>query len=261
MAGRWTQALASLGAALTVVSCDMVMGPTTPDNNWKTVNTSRFTFQVRPGSFAEQSVPTLTSVLDDQFTSTVNQLSLAYDGHITFYLHDSGADAGFGSDDNGGNRSGVAYPDTETVKAACTPPLDDNLYALLAHEANHVIIANGLGRPGTSFINEGLASAVLSERFHQLGPQFYHRWAQQRRAQLPRLAVLADDEQWETIAQPLSYSTSASFLAYLLQTFGQAPLKAVYTASSSQFAERFRQAYGQSLEEAEVEWLVFIGTQ
>lgn len=260
MPAKAAHVLATITMVLACAGCDIVMGPTAPDGRWATVTTPRFTFQVRPGSFAEQHTGTFTEVLDDQFQATTHALALSYAGRITFYLHESGADAGFESDGNGGNRSGIAYPDTETVKAACTPPVDDYLFALLAHEANHVIITNGLGRPGTSFVNEGLASAVLSERFHQLGPQFYHRWARQRRTQLPRLTTLIDDDQWKTIMQPMSYGVSASFLAYLLHTHGPVPLKSIYSASSAQFLDRFRQAYGLTLEEAEARWLLFLDT-
>lgn len=258
MADNLRRTVVTLAVVLTLGACDIVMGPTVPDADWKAINASRFTFMVRPGSFAEQHVPQFTELLDDQFTATVTRLALTYDGHVTFYLHNTGADAGFGDDGNGGNRSGIAYPDTETVKAACVPPLDENLYALLAHEVNHVIMINALGRPGTSFVNEGLASAMLSERFHRIGPSFYHRWAQQRRAQLPRMSLLADDEQWKSVAQPMSYGASASFLAYLLQTYGRDPMKAIFTAPSAQFQERFRQAFGRTLDEAEAEWLLFI---
>lgn len=57
-------------------------------------------------------------------------------------------------------RSGVAFPETNAVHAVCVAPHDDNLRALLTHEANHVIMQNGLGRAGTGLMNEGLATAV-----------------------------------------------------------------------------------------------------
>ncbi len=68
-------------------------------------------------------------------------------------------------------RRGLSHhPD---LRAVCVPPLDPNLFGLLAHEANHVIVQNALGRPGTYFVNEGLASAVLSERFGALPESLY----------------------------------------------------------------------------------------
>ena len=241
--------------------CDPLLGPSLPEGDWRQFERARFTFFVRPGSFAEQHVDTFDAVLADQFDVTVSRLDLRYSGHIAVFLHNSGSDAGFGDDNGNGDHSGVAYPATETARAACVPPLDGNLLSLLAHEVNHVVIINGLGRAGTRFMNEGLASAVLSERFHALGPTFYYRWTAQRRGQLPRLADLVDNDRWGSISQQVAYAASASFLAYLLETRGAAALRGVYYATSSEIAQRMRDVLGQSLEEAEADWLAFCETR
>ena len=244
--------------AITVAGCNSVYGPTPTDDNWRTRSIGHFTYYVRPDSFAESVLTPLSEVLEDQFSTTVARLGLRYQGHITMFLHNSGADAGFGGDAGGGNHSGVAYPDTETVKSVCVPPLGGNLFSLLSHEANHVILHNGLGRPGTTFMNEGMASAVISERFHSVGPSFYHRWAAERRAQLPRLTELVDDEKWRNHPQQTAYNAGASFLAYVIQVYGAVPLRAVYYASSSEFPGAFKAAYGKSLDQVEAEWLAFV---
>ena len=248
-------------AVLSGAGCDLILSPSPTDDNWRLSSAGRFTFYVRPGSFAEANVGTFATVLEDQFATSVARLDLRYQGHVTVFLHNSGADAGFSADLGDGDHSGVAYPETETVKAACVPPLDGNLMSLLSHEVNHVIIRNGLGRPGTSFVNEGLASAVLSERYHALGKTFYYRWTAERGSQLPRLADLVDDDKWQSRPQNVSYSASASFLAYAIETYGLAPLKAVYGVNSREFAGRFQSAYGRSLDEAEAEWLAFCQRQ
>ena len=244
--------------AFALGGCSPLLGPTPTDDNWRTRSIGHFTYYVRPDSFAESVLAPLSEVLDDQFAATVARLSLRYQGHITMFLHNSGADAGFGDDAGGGNHSGVAYPDTETVKSVCVPPLGGNLFSLLSHEANHVILHNGLGRPGTTFMNEGMASAVISERFHSVGPSFYHRWVGERRVQLPRLTELVDDEKWRNYPQQTAYNASASFLAYVIQAYGAAPLRAVYYASSSEFPGAFKTAYGKSLDQVEAEWLAFV---
>ena len=51
---------------------------------------------------------------------------------------------------------------------------------------------------------------------------------------------------------------SASFLAFVIQRYGTAPLKTVYYASSKDFVGVFRTAYGKSLDEVEAEWLAFV---
>jgi hypothetical protein len=246
-----------LVAAGFVTGCNAILGPGAVDANWRVVEQGRFTFYVRPGSFAEQHVVTLADVLEEQYDTTVRRLELRYDGRLSLFLFDSGADAGLSNEMGDGNHSGVAYPDTASVRVSVVPPLDANLFALLSHEINHVIIRSGLGRPGTSFINEGLASAVLSERFHALGPSFYHSWAGARRGQLPRLADLVDDEKWETVQQATAYNASASFLAYVIETYGASAIREVYYSSSQDFARAFEAAVGRPLPAAEAEWLTF----
>lgn len=238
--------------------CNAILTPSPIDDNWRTRSIGHFTFYVRPDSFAEANLTPLAEVLDDQFSTSVTRLNLRYQGQIKMFLYNNGRDAGFGDDYGGGDYSGVAYPETETVKSVCVPPLSGNLFALLSHEANHVIIRNGLGRPGTTFINEGLASAVLSERFHTLGPSHYYRWAAERRSQLPPLSALIDDEKWKGYPPPTSYAASASFLAFVIEVYGVTPLKAIYYASSSEFQNTFRTAFGKSLDEVETEWLAFV---
>ena len=244
--------------AVTVGGCNSVYAPTPTDDNWRTRTIGHFTYYVRPDSFAESILTPLSEVLEDQFSTVVGRLDLRYQGHITMFLHNSGAEAGFGNDLGGGNHSGVAYPDTETVKSVCVPPMDGNLFSLLSHESNHVILYNGLGRPGTTLLNEGLASAMVSERFHTIGPTFYHRWVRDRRAQLPRLGDLADDDKWRGFPQQMAYNTGASFLAYVIQAYGYAPLKAVYYSPSRELPGAFKSAYGKSLDQIEAEWLAFL---
>jgi hypothetical protein len=155
------------------------------------------------------------------------------------------------------DRSGVAFPETNAVHAVCAPPLDDNLKSLLLHEANHVILQNALGRPGTSFVNEGLASALMSERHGPIGPAFLYDWTDRNRAQVPRLADLVDDAKWSS-ASEVGYKSSTSFLAFLLERDGPERLRQLYYASSADFARRAQQIYGRPLESLEREWLDFV---
>jgi hypothetical protein len=240
--------ITSLGLA----ACHSVLGPTLPDANWNIHESARISFYVRPGSFAEQNVAVFGEVLDDQYTHTLSRLEMGYSGRITAFLYDSAADADLTAD-----RSGVAYPRTEALKVVCVPPLDTNLLGLLAHEANHVLLGGALGRPGTSFVSEGLASAMVSERHHAPGPTFLYAWTRDNRGSLPPLADLIDDEKWEGHPLNVAYNASASFLSYLLETYGAERLKQIYHASSREFPGRFSNVYGRSLETASDEWKVF----
>jgi len=252
MRAEWRRCLAVCAAAA-LSACHTAFGPEPIEQNWHTYEGARVTFFVRPGSFAEQNVARLTEVLEDQFTSTVASLRLTYAGHLHAYAYNSGAEANFPS-----NYAGRAYPDTESFRFVAVAPMGDNLFQLASHEANHVLITNGLGRAGTYFMTEGLASAVLSETFHQSGRHFLFPWTRSRRAQLPRVSTLIDEEGWQRTPEGTAYNTSASFLAWLLDTYGPDRLRQIYPLRSNQMPDRIASVYGRSLEALEAEWLRFI---
>ena len=239
--------------SVAVSACNSLYWPTSPDANWTIHETSRFSLYVRPGSFCATVAQELGEGLEYQYDHATAALALAQSGPITLFLYNSGAEV---TPSLGAGRSGVAFPQTGAVHAVCFAPLDDNLRGLLAHEANHVIVKRALGTPGTSFMNEGLASALVSERV--FGPTALHAWARTRRAQLPSIATLADDAQWSSSSE-LGYKTSASFLAWLLETQGRERLRQVYHASSKEIGDRVRAVYGVTLEQLEAQWLAFLG--
>ena len=74
---------------------------------------------------------------------------------------------------------------------------------------------------------------------------------------MPPLSRLIDDDKWRDYESSAAYTTSASFLAYLLDTRGADPLRRLYPSTSAAFAGQFLAVYGQTLEQAESQWLVF----
>ena len=247
----------SLGAAIIVAvsGCNTAFGPDPIDRNWRVYDGPHVSFFVLPNSFAEQHVARLTEVIEDQYSATVKSLGLSYAGHLHAYAYNSGADAGLPSD-----YSGRAYPETESFRFVAVPPMGDNLLQIVSHEANHVLIGDGLGRAGTYFMNEGLASAVLSETFHQSGRHFLFPWTRSRRAQIPPLSTLIDDGGWKRTAEDTAYKASASFLAWLLDAYGPDRLRQIYPLPSDPMLDRIPSVYGRSLDALEAEWLRFIET-
>lgn len=242
---------AVLAMALATAGCDAVYGPTSPSAEWTTFDSASYTLYARPGSFWAAESARLADVLEHQYAHAAALLNIPVGGRISMFLYNAGSEV---NPPLPGTRSGVAFPDTNAVHAVCTPPNDINLRALLMHEANHVIMQNGLGRAGTNFMNEGLASALVSDAYGDAGPALLHRWAANNRARLIPLATLVDDNKWDSNSND-GYRTSASFLAYLLARYGPAPLKQVYHARSQDFARRIQEVYGKSLEALEAEWL------
>ena len=239
---------------LSAGACENVYSPTSPSDNWVSFDSDRFTLYARPGSFCAGQFPSLSSVLENQYTHATAALGIAVGGRISIFLYNDGSEV---DPPLGGTRSGVAFPETNAAHATCTPPNDGGLWSLLAHEANHVIMQNGLGRAGTSFMNEGLASALVSDRFAPIGPTALHSWARNNRNRVLHVADLADDAKWSSNSQE-GYLSSGSFLAFLLQRYGAGPLKQIYHARSSEIAGRAHEVYGKSLDALEAEWLAWL---
>lgn len=238
-------------AAMAAAGCDMIYAPTSPSRAWVTFESARFTIYARPGSFAETNAAAFADVLEDQYAFTVSRLGIAEGARVAMFLYNHGGEL---DPPLPNARAGVAFPETNAVHAVAFAPHDNDLNALLTHEANHVIISNGLGRPGTSFMNEGLASALTSERYGEFGPTFLQRWARSNPQRLIRLADLIDDAKWSSNSND-GYRTSAAFLAFLLDRYGAERLRQIYYARSGELSTRMREVYGKSLEALEAEWL------
>ena len=233
-------------------ACHTFLGPSAVDDNWRVHEGPRVTFFVRPGSVGEQNASRLSEVIEDQYSATVAALRLSYAGHVRAFVHDSAADADLPS-----NFSGRAYPETESFRFVCVAPVTGSTFALMSHEANHVFIINGLGRAGTFLMTEGLATAALSEKYHFAGRHFQFPWTRSHRSQLPALSRLIDDAEWLKVPEDIAYGASASFLAWLLDTYGSDSLRRIYAAASSELADRIASVYSRPLESLEADWLRF----
>jgi hypothetical protein len=252
MRGDLRPVVIALVAALGANACETAYGPTAPSSNWISFDSARFTLYARPGSFCASESPALTTVLEDQYTYATGVLGVEVGGRISMFLYPDGAEMRPRLQPS----SGVAFPDTNAVHAVCAPPNNANLWSLLSHEANHVIMENALGRSGTSFMNEGLATALVFEREVFMGASYAHQWTRANRARLRRLSDLVDDEKWDGSQE--SYRASASFLAFLIERYGATPLKQIYHARSRDMASRVQAVYGKSLEALEAEWLAAV---
>jgi hypothetical protein len=236
--------------------CHPILGPSAidADTNWKVIDSPHFAFYVRPGSYAEQNIGTLIAVLEDQYAFVLSELDMRYAGRVSLFLYTSAADG-----DEPSERAGTGYPDTEAARAIVSPPLETT-FGLLAHESNHVILQNGIGPPATSFMNEGMASAIMSERYHPGGKSFLYPWTARNESRIPPIVDLVDDGKWDDTDSQIAYNAGASFLAYTLDLGGPDRLKQLIPVRSSDFAARFQQLYGKPVEQADREWRAFCAT-
>ena len=259
-AGRRYRQIAALAVlillSLVLGACNTVFGPTRPDANWRVYDTAHFSLYVRPGSFADENAARLGDILDDHYEHARRALGLEYSGRISAFLYDSPTDA---DPDMPSSRSGVGFPVTAAMSAVCVAPLDSGLAGLLTHEANHVIFGRGIGPAGTSFMSEGMASAVMSPAHYPVLQTNIHSWARGHRPQLLPIRELMDDSRWEEFPDEIAYKSSASFLLFLMERYGAAPVRELFGVTSSDFERRAGEIFGRSLDELEADWLRFLG--
>jgi hypothetical protein len=248
---------AAIAAVIAVASaaCNNVLGPTKHDDNWRVHDSAHFALHVRPGSFADTNAAQLAQILDDHFEHAVRVLGLNYTGRISAFCYTSQTDV---EPHAPSNFSGVGFPETEAIGVVCLGPTDVNLAGLLTHEANHVIMGRGIGRHGTRFMNEGMASAVMSATHFPLLASEVHAWARRNASLMPPIRDLVDDDRFDDLAENVAYRTSASFLLYLLERYGASVVRELYTVRSDAFAARIQELSGRSLDALDAEWRAFV---
>jgi hypothetical protein len=74
------------------------------------------------------------------------------------------------------------------------------------------------------------------------------------------MSTLIDDGGWGRTAQDTAYKSSASFLAWLIDTYGSDRLRQIYPLNSDQMLDRIPSIYGRPLDALEAEWLRFVDT-
>jgi hypothetical protein len=62
------------------------------------------------------------------------------------------------------------------------------------------------------------------------GRHFLFMWTRTQRAQVLPLARVYDNDKWKDLTPQAAYNTSASFLAWLLDTYGADRLRQIYGA-------------------------------
>jgi hypothetical protein len=160
-----------------------------------------------------------------------------------------------------GNTNGYAEPSASTIHTIW--PTDN-------HEVVHVY-AGPWGSPAALFV-EGLAVA------HQANPPagiFTPRWngtpvhelARRFRSQgqLLPIASIAESVAFRSRDAEITYPQSGSFVRFLIDTEGIAPMRRLYGSMSNDaplaaVRAAFLQVYGFSLDEAERRWLEFLTT-
>jgi hypothetical protein len=162
----------------------------------------------------------------------------------------------------GRNTNGFAEPGTTRFHTIW--PTDN-------HEGVHTIVILQIGHPPALF-NEGIAVAHQTDPVRGiLTPQWngtdVRVLARQHDAagRLPPLASLLRSSDFATFDPEVTYPCAGSFVRYLIDTYGLAPLKAYFASATFDDAatateSRFLAAYGRSLASVWDEWRAWVRT-
>jgi len=138
------------------------------------------------------------------------------------------------------------------------------------HECVH-LYTSVIGRP-PKFFNEGIAVALQTdpynndyeareksgERVHDLTKRYKDSGA------LYPIENILDDSGFDASDFTITYPQSGSFILYLIDTYGIGLMKTIFAtvsrdASTAEIKALFQSTYGISIENAEQDWLNFIG--
>ena len=138
------------------------------------------------------------------------------------------------------------------------------------HECAH-LYTSVIGRPPT-FFNEGIAVAFQTdpynndyeareksgERIHDLIKRYKDSGV------LYSIENIIENSGFSSADYTITYPQSGSFVRYLIDTFGIEPMKTIFSsvnrdASMSEIKTAFQSIYGITIEDAEQDWLSFIG--
>jgi len=176
----------------------------------------------------------------------LDQLGVQSPGRIDYYKYRDRAQK---RDMTGSDGNAIAFP--ELMKVHTIWPRDN-------HETVHVLVNLIWGRAPALF-GEGIAVAFQSDPVvGDLVPRWNTRpvddiareaWTA---GTVPALDDLVLNSSFRTYAEGLTYPLGGSFVHYLLQSRGVAPLRSFFEASGSDdgatVRDRFRSAYGEELD-------------
>ncbi len=218
-----------------------------------TLESASFSYRFNPGDVME------VDRQEAHHAWAIGQLGVVLPQKISYNRYRSRAQMGEATGQS--NTNGFAEPEKFAVHTLWTW---DN------HEPVHVYSAL-VGRP-SDFFNEGLAVAFQTDPAagdfqSKFNGQDVHQATAQYRAQglLPPLDQIVGTTGFREISDSTrSYRIAGSFVRFLIDTYGMAPLKSFFAASTrtdspGAIQSRFQSAFGVSLAAAEAAWLARIG--
>ncbi len=131
---------------------------------------------------------------------------------------------------------------------------EDEFDSLLVHEVTHLIAAHVIYEPLVLFFAEGLATWVMTDDLVEAGylsPVQSAAWIY-RAGAMPPLADLLEDDFAGRMRKRVSYDASASFVFFIVDTYGWNAYRKLYTYDPPELA------LDKSWDELEQEWHAYL---
>lgn len=215
--------------------------------------TEHYIFHVAPGSLAAQDVQIIAAEQETSYRYIHHMLGLVMEEKINYYLFNSREEVGRAIERKFGIYSpnnGCAVSENEIYAV-----YNQEIKCIGPHEDTHVL-AFALGRPASSFLEEGLACAMDAQWWGVDN----HTWVRYYRKNggCPSINELLHMD-WQTFGKmdcSVTYPVAGSFVTWLLLRFGREKFFQIYTAEDYDAAENI---LGSKFDALEADYFEFIG--
>jgi len=213
-------------------------------SSWWMQNSWHFNVYGLPLSRVYQDFNLITDSLEKHLEHVTRRLNVRNVGLISWY--------GFPDSIPSGKGTAKAYPEFGIVASV----YNDSLRNFATIEVTQVILGRSWGTPRSRFMSDGMAAAMEGWVGFGKNRQRIQEvvWTLYARGEIPPIHDLIKNfDNYDAIE---SASVAASFLEYLLDKYGVAPLRAIYIlAKGDDFPATFEKVYGRKLSAVEQDWV------
>ena len=242
---------------LVLTSCSIIpgIGQFNPEGNWELEKTEHFDIYYRADSYAEENLDDIVRVQEETYQYILEQLNVQFDETISIYIYPTPEDAGWD------HVQGLAYNRQKVVLGVYSEKGKSiGVEGASAHEITHVITWNAIGKPGTTFLNEGLA-VTMDGVWHAVSDPItdLHQWTKKfmDEDKLPAISEMVSS--WNSLDTLITYPVSGSFVSYLVDKYGMEKFKKMLVeANRLNFNSKCQEIYNKELSTLELEWKVYV---
>ena len=242
---------------LVLTSCSIIpgIGQFNPEGNWELEKTKHFDIYYRADSYAEENLDDIVLVQEETYQYILEQLNVQFDETISIYIYPTPEDAGWD------HVQGLAYNRQKVVLGVYSEKGKSiGVEGASAHEITHVITWNAIGKPGTTFLNEGLA-VTMDGVWHAVSDPItdLHQWTKKfmDEDKLPAISEMVSS--WNSLDTLITYPVSGSFVSYLVDKYGMEKFKKMLVeANRLNFNSKCQEIYNKELSTLELEWKVYV---